>query len=124
MEWSVEFTEEFEGWWNDLSEAAQEDVAAVVGVLEKKGPGLRRPRVGTIATSRHANMKELVIQHAGRPYRILFAFDPRQCALLLIGGNKAGNPRWYEKFVPLADGIYDRHLAELKKRNKKGSRDG
>jgi hypothetical protein len=41
-------------------------------------------------------MKELRIQHSGRPYRVLFAFDPRRCAILLIGGDKTGNDRWYE----------------------------
>jgi len=121
MEWEVEYTDEFGTWWNGLSEAEQEDISAVVGVLEEQGPSLRRPRVGPIVTSRHANMKELIIQHAGRPYRVLFAFDPRQCALLLIGGDKTGNPRWYDEFVPKADDLYDAHLAELerKKQEKK-----
>src|SRR5215470_19850349 len=77
MEWEVEYTDEFNAWWETLTEGQQEDVAAVVGVLEKCGPSLRRPYVGTINGSRHSNMKELVVQHAGRPYRILFAFDPR-----------------------------------------------
>lgn len=58
-------------------------------------------------------MKELIIQHAGRPYRVLFIFDPRRCAILLIGGDKTGNDRWYEEFVPQADKIYDEHLADL-----------
>jgi len=60
-------------------------------------------------------MKELIVQHAGRPYRVLYAFDPRRCAVLLIGGDKTGDDRWYETFVPLADRIYDKHLAVLEK---------
>ncbi len=60
-------------------------------------------------------MKELRTQHAGRPYRSLFAFDPRRVAILLIGGNKTGNNRWYEEFVPLADRIYAEHLKEIAK---------
>ena len=59
------------------------------------------------------NMKELRTQHAGRPYRTLFAFDPRRVAILLIGGDKTGNKRWYEEFVPRADKIYAEHLKEL-----------
>ncbi len=106
---------EFEDWWNGLSAEEQEDISAVVGVLEEKGPSLRRPRVGPIVSSRHANMKELIVQHAGRPYRVLFAFDPKRHAILLIGGDKTGNPRWYEEFVPKADDIFDKHLVELKK---------
>ena len=59
-------------------------------------------------------MKELRIQHAGRPYRVLYAFDPRRCAILLIGGDKTGNDRWYEIFVPRADRLYDEHIASLR----------
>ncbi len=63
-------------------------------------------------------MKELRIQHSGLPYRVLFAFDPRRCAILLIGGDKTGNDRWYEVFVPLADSLYDQHLETLKEKEK------
>jgi hypothetical protein len=63
-------------------------------------------------------MKELRIQHLGRPYRVLFAFDPGRCAMLLIGGDKTGNDRWYEEFVPLADDLYDQHLESMKKKEK------
>ncbi|HEY4838339.1 MAG TPA: type II toxin-antitoxin system RelE/ParE family toxin, partial [Candidatus Acidoferrales bacterium] len=77
-------------------------------------PALRRPHVGAISNSRHANMKELVIQHAGRPYRVLFAFDPRRTGILLIGGDKTGNNRWYEEFIPVADALFDDHLKQLR----------
>ena len=60
-------------------------------------------------------MRELRIQHEGRPYRVLYAFDPRRTAILLIGGEKTGDDRWYEKFVPVADRLFERHLLELKK---------
>ena len=60
-------------------------------------------------------MRELRVQHHGRPYRVLYAFDPRRVGILLLGGDKTGDIRWYEKYVPQADAIYDRHLAELKK---------
>jgi hypothetical protein len=49
---------------------------------------------------------------------VLFAFDPRRCAVLLIGGDKAGNDRWYEQFVPIADALYGPHLEALKKEEK------
>jgi hypothetical protein len=77
------------------------------------------PAGDLIHSSRHANIKELRIQHSGRPYRVLFAFDPRRCAILLIGGDKTGNDRWYEEFVPVADGLYDQHLEALKKEQEK-----
>jgi hypothetical protein len=60
-------------------------------------------------------MRELRIQHNGQPYRVLYAFDPRSVALLLIGGDKTGQDRWYREFVPLADRIYEIHLEAIKK---------
>ncbi|HEV2057017.1 MAG TPA: type II toxin-antitoxin system RelE/ParE family toxin [Methylomirabilota bacterium] len=78
MELEVEYTDQFNTWWEGLTEAEQEDIDAVVRVLEQRGSALRRPHVGMIDGSRHANMKELIVQHAVRPYRILFAFDPRR----------------------------------------------
>ena len=71
------------------------------------------------ASSKHGNMKELRVQHRGRPYRVLFAFDPRSTAILLVGGNKKG--RWYREFVPIADRLYDEHLETLRR---KGSLNG
>ena len=115
MAWEVEYTDEFEGWWSGLTEAEQESVAATVGLLAMKGPSLPHPYSSGVESSRHSHMRELRIQHAGDPFRVLYAFDPRRSAILLIGGNKAGNNRWYEEFVPVADRLYDRHLAELRK---------
>lgn len=115
MEWEVEYTDEFEAWWDGLSEAEQEDVAAYVMLLEKKGPTLPFPYSSDIRGARHTHMRELRVQHKGRPYRVLYAFDPRRAAILLIGGDKTGDERWYEVNVPLADEIYDRHIAALKK---------
>ena len=111
--WEVEYTEVFGDWWNSLSEPEQDTIAAAVDLLEEHGPALKRPYADAIAMSKHANMKELRIQHAGRPYRVLYAFDPRRAALLLIGGDKTGNDRWYQDFVPLADKLFDRHLAQF-----------
>ena len=59
-------------------------------------------------------MRELRVQHQGRPYRVLYVFDPRRVAILLLGGDKAGDDRWYERNVPLADRLYDNYLAEIK----------
>lgn len=115
VEWEVEFTGEFERWWSNLSEDGQEDINAIVTLLQRYGPALRRPHSDVVASSKHSHMKELRIQDAGRPYRVLYAFDPRRCAILLIGGDKTGNVRWYEELVPVADRLYDEHLATLKR---------
>ncbi|MBB5346793.1 type II toxin-antitoxin system RelE/ParE family toxin [Desulfoprunum benzoelyticum] len=113
MKWEIEYTDEFERWWNTLSEAEQESIAVSVGLLEILGPNLPRPHSDSVKGSRFKNMKELRTQHAGRPYRTLYAFDPRRTAILLIGGNKTGDDGWYQKHVPLADKLYEQHLIEL-----------
>lgn len=115
MNWNVEYTDEFESWWCDLGEGEQVDVAACVGLLEAKGPNLPFPYSSGVTGSKHSHMRELRIQHAGDPYRVLYAFDPLRNAILLIGGNKTGNNRWYDEYVPQADRLYDIHLEELKK---------
>jgi hypothetical protein len=115
MAWEIEYTGEFENWWDGLTVEEQESVAIVVQVLSEDGPRLGRPRVDTVRESRHANMKELRIQHQGRPYRVLFAFDPRRVAILLIGGDKTGDSAWYERNVPIADRLYDEHLHSLQR---------
>lgn len=118
MMWDVEYTDEFEEWWESLDEAEQSDVAAYVMLLEKKGPNLGFPYSSNIKGSRHGSMRELRVQHSGRPYRVLYAFDPRRVALLLLGGDKTGNDYWYKTFVPVAEKIFDAHLEQL---NKEGS---
>jgi hypothetical protein len=65
-------------------------------------------------------MRELRIQRGGRPLRVFYAFDPRRAAILLIGGDKTGDDRFYETYIPLADKLYDEHLAELEKEKKDG----
>jgi len=113
--WEVEFTDEFGAWWDSLNEDEQESVAASVELLRQLGPQLPRPHVDTLAGSMHSNMKELRTQHRGRPLRTLFAFDPRRCAILLIGGDKSGDIRFYERMIPIADRLYDEHLETLRK---------
>ena len=110
--WDVEFTDQFEAWWDTLTAEEQQSIDAAVRLLEQRGPGLGRPLVDSIERSRHANMKEL---RAGT-IRVLFAFDPRRSAILLIGGDK--RDRWqefYEETIPLADDLFDAHLAALER---------
>jgi hypothetical protein len=114
MSWEVEYTDEFEVWWNGLDEDEQEAIVAAVEVLGRRGPTLGRPLVDTIQHSRHQNMKEL--RPLGGNIRILFAFDPRRVAILLIGGDKSGQwSAWYERMIPAADRLYDDHLEVLRR---------
>ena len=111
--WEVEFSGEFEQWWDGLTAAEQKSIDFTVSLLQEVGPALKMPHSSGVEASRHGHMRELRIQHQGRPYRVLYAFDARRAAMLLIGGDKTGNNRWYEEYVSLADAIYDRHLREL-----------
>ena len=113
--WNVEYTDEFGDWWGTLSEADQVALDSSVRLLELLGPTLSRPHADTVNGSRHKNMKELRTQCEGRPLRTFFAFDPRRMAILLIGGDKTGDERFYQRMLPQADKLYDRHLQELNK---------
>ncbi len=125
MEWVVEYTDEFEIWWDSLTEDEQVDVNASVELLEERGPKLPYPHSSGVKGSKHSHMRELRIQHQGDPYRVLYAMDPRRTSILLLGGNKVGDEkRWYKKNVPVADNLYDRHIAELKKEKLIGDDDG
>ncbi|MUH01464.1 type II toxin-antitoxin system RelE/ParE family toxin [Scytonema sp. UIC 10036] len=114
MTWEVEFTNEFEAWWVELDGSTQVAIDAVVRLLEVRGPELPFPYSSKINSSRHSHMRELRVQHKGEPYRVLYAFEPRRTAILLLGGNKGGEDSWYEENVPKADKLYDEHLEELK----------
>lgn len=113
VSWDVEYTDEFGVWWETLKEDEQDAIDVVVRLLEERGPLLGYPYSSDVRGSRHAHLRELRIQHRGEPYRILYAFDPRRTAILLIGGKKTGDDRWYDVFVPVADRLYDEHLNEL-----------
>lgn len=110
--WEVEYTNEFEMWWDKCDENVQQDIKSTVGLLEHLGPNLKYPYSSGITSSKFNHMRELRIQHNGEPYRILYAFDPKRVAILLIGGCKTGNNRWYEKYIPMADKLYEIYLME------------
>jgi hypothetical protein len=109
--WPVEVRREFEAWYDGLAKLDQEAVNAVVDALERHGPGLGRPLVGEIVGSRYPGLKELRI----RTIRILFRFDPRRTAILLLAGDKRDRwTSWYRRAIPLADALYDVYLAEVR----------
>src|ERR1700675_3158577 len=114
MAWDVEYTDEFKAWWiHELDDAERESVAAYVALLEEIGPTLGHPYSSAIRGSRYSHLRELRIQHKGRPYRVLYAFDPRRTAILLVGGAKKGDDRWYEVHAWLAEKLYASHLEQL-----------
>jgi len=115
--WEIEYTDEFGEWWETLNEAEQDAVAFTVGLLRSEDPSLRFPYSTGVNQSKHKSMRELQSQCKGQPLRTFYAFDPRRTAILLIGGDKTGNDRFYEVMVPLADRIYDNYLNEIEEKN-------
>ena len=112
--WEVEFTDQFEQWWSGLDLGQQTALAVRINMLESRGPDLGRPAVDRIIGSRHHNMKELRASEGGA-LRVLFAFDPRRQAILLLGGDKSGQwAEWYEWSILAADDLYDDYLDELR----------
>ena len=113
MTCEILYTDEYEGGFLELADAEQIDVQAMVDVLEIKGPNLGRPQADTIkGTKKVKNLKELVIQHAGKPYRVFYAFDPKRRAVLLCGGRKDGSKDkpFYKQMVPLAEAEFADHV--------------
>ncbi|MDO8954619.1 MAG: type II toxin-antitoxin system RelE/ParE family toxin [Gammaproteobacteria bacterium] len=113
--YEVEYTDEFGEWWDNLTEDERISITASVGLLQHLGHQLKYPHSSDVKGSKHGHMRELRVQHQGKPYRILYAFDPRRVSILLIGGSKVGNDRWYKTMIPLAERLYDEHLIEISK---------
>lgn len=100
MAWDVEYTDEFESWWNGLGNDAQIAIDASVRLLERFGPMLPFPHSSAVRGSRHGSMRELRVQRRGRPLRVLYAFDPRRTAIT----NE-----------PKAGILFDAHLEDLQR---------
>jgi hypothetical protein len=122
--WEVEFTDDFEQWWLTLSQDEQVEISAKVELLQEYGPILPRPHSDVIVTSKHANMKELRGQVNQRELRVLYAFDRKRAAILLLGGDKTGDPNWYDKMVPIADTLFDEHQQQVcqEEENRRGKK--
>jgi hypothetical protein len=112
MTWEIIFHEKFTEWFFGEEPEVQDSIAMVLDILEVQGASLGRPYVDTIKGSTFSNMKELRVQHDGNPYRLLFAFDPQRQAVLLLGGNKRGDKRWYDINIPIADQRFAEYLEE------------
>jgi hypothetical protein len=113
MDWEVVVTPTFEDWFMALSESEQIDILAMIEVLAVKGPSLARPYSDSVKGSREmSNLKELRVQHAGTPYRVFYAFDPRRRAVLLCGGVKRGakSKRFYQTMIKVAQHAFSKHL--------------
>ncbi len=113
MAWALVSTDEFDEWYAALDALDQDAVDFAIALLEGSGPMLGRPHADTVNDSRFPNMKELRAQSGGKPLRAFFAFDPRRTGVLLVGGDKTGDKRFYVRMIPTADKLYAEHLADL-----------
>ncbi|WP_312423199.1 type II toxin-antitoxin system RelE/ParE family toxin [Epilithonimonas sp.] len=111
--WTVLTTDVFNEWLEQQDETTQEKVLAALVVLQSQGPSLGRPLVDTVYGSKYTNMKELRVQHRGKPIRAFFAFDPLRQAIVLCIGDKSGNKRFYTEMLAIADEQYSLHLKSL-----------
>ena len=110
--WVVILRPTFIHWLNQQTESVADSIMANIELLRTNGPLLGRPYSDTVQGSKFRNMKELRVQHLGRPYRAFFAFDPKRQAIVLCAGDKTGDKRFYEKMIPLADKEFSQHLEE------------
>lgn len=111
--WKVITTDLFNEWLEQQDESTQEKVLAALVVLQQQGPSLGRPLVDTVYDSKFNNMKELRVQHRGKPLRAFFAFDPLRQAIVLCIGDKGSKKRFYKEMLEMADQQYKHYLSTL-----------
>ena len=111
--YEIIFAPQFEDWLDSLNQDEQDDVLAALVVLRQYGHQLGRPHADTLKDSKLTNLKELRVQHAGKPYRAFYVFDPHRQAVMLCGGDKTGDKRFYRRMIPIAESIYQTYLETL-----------
>ncbi|MGH7283654.1 MAG: type II toxin-antitoxin system RelE/ParE family toxin [Polyangiaceae bacterium] len=107
-------TDEFSDWFGNLDHAGQDAVARSVDVLAAKGLALGYPQSSAIAGVSFA-LRELRIQSSGRPLRVFYAFDPRRQAVLLFGGDKTGEKKFYERMIRECHRLWREYLKEIQR---------
>jgi len=115
--WVVRYSKTFDDWFAELGDKEQDMITSRIRFIKQSGPTAGRPYVDRVHQSRHQNMKEL---RGNQGLRVLFAFDTRRDAILLVGGNKSGRDdtspnwnSWYDRFVPIADHLFDEHSLKI-----------
>lgn len=99
----------FEDWFDELEEADQDETLVVLELLKCMGVNLGHPYSSSIKGSSIA-LRELRIQSRGKPLRVFYAFDPKRQAVVLIGGDKTGQKKFYKKMIPKAERIWEEYL--------------
>lgn len=114
--WTIDRTDEIAEWIAQLDDNAKEAIFKNLLILKDIGPTLGRPYVDSVKESKYKNMKELRVQNKKRVFRIFFAFEPDRKAILLVGGDKKGDKRFYQQMIPIADKRYENYLEEKEKK--------
>lgn len=110
--WQVVTVKRFDNWFLSLNSDQQKSLLVGIFKLQEFGPLLARPYADTLHhNGQIQHLKELRIQHRGRPFRVFFAFDPQRQAVLLCGGDKTGDKRFYQRLLPIAASEFSHYLA-------------
>lgn len=109
-------------WLDAQEKSLRLRTLAHLELLKERGPLLGRPYADTLKGSQLTNLKELRVQHKTEPIRILFAFDPKQQAVVILGGSKQADKRWYEINIPVAEKLFAEHLEKQQKENEEAAR--
>lgn len=108
---SVIFSDEFDKWLQTCDENVQDELMALIGVLRVYGVKTQYPYSSKVfGAKRYKSMRELRTKIDKRAYRVLYIFDPKRNAVLLLGGDKSGDKQWYKKSITIAEKIYDEYL--------------
>ena len=100
----------YRDWFYGLSNQEAAAVQNVVHKLEIDGLQLGMPHSSAIKGARHA-LRELRPKQGRSPLRVLYAYDPERQIILILGGDKGADERWYGRAVPKADDLFDAYLA-------------
>jgi hypothetical protein len=122
--WEISIHDEVEAWYLALCKTDPETADLIedaIDQLASEGPALGQPLADRVKGSHYHNMKELRPPSSGTTeIRMLFAFDPRREAIVLVAGDKAGNwDGWYRQAIPLADQRFAEHLKALEAKEAK-----
>jgi hypothetical protein len=122
MPYNLVLLDTFVTWLDEQEDERRIKILGHLDLLEERGPLLGRPYVDTLKGSKITNLKELRVQHKTEPIRILFAFDPEQQAVIILGGSKQSDKRWYDTNIPIAEEMFFEHLEKLKKADEETAR--
>ena len=123
MPYTLFYLQEFADWLDAQEQSLKLKTLAHLELLKERGPLLGRPFADTLkGAAQVTNLKELRVQHKTEPIRILFAFDPKQQAVIILGGSKQADKRWYDINIPRAEKLFLEHLERQRKEDAEKAR--